>query len=345
MSEQAEVARIHVRRPVGLRSGSHARVQERRQRPVRTRFLAIAPATAAPVGVVVPFIVAIVTLLSILGPSGPDGIATMSRCEAASGSSSGASTDRLRVVVSILPQAYFVERIGGDRVAVSVMVPPGASPHTYEPAASQMRDLARAQMYVRIRVHFEEAWMPRIAAANRGMLVVDSTSGIELSGDEDPHVWLSPRLVRIQAEQIYRGLAKVDPAHRDVYERNKEAFLRDLDALDAELAQTLAPVRGGRFMVLHPAWGYFARDYGLEELPIEVEGKEPSAKELAALVEAARANHVKVIFVQPQISPRAAEVLARQIGARVATVDPLARDWAANLRAVARTLVEAIGGR
>ncbi|MGE5572568.1 MAG: metal ABC transporter solute-binding protein, Zn/Mn family [Bacillota bacterium] len=313
---------------------------------MRTRFLAIVPATAAPVGVVVPFIVAIVTLLSILGPSGPGGIAAMSRCEAASGSSSrGASADRFGIVVSILPQAYFVERIGGDRVAVSVMVPPGASPHTYEPTASQMRDLARAQMYVRIRVHFEEAWMPRIAAANRGMLVVDSTSGIELSGDEDPHVWLSPRLVRIQAEHICRGLAKVDPAHRDIYERNKEAFLRDLHALDAELAQTLAPVRGERFMVLHPAWGYFARDYGLEELPIEVEGKEPSAKELAALVDAARANHVKVIFVQPQMSPRPAEVLAREIGARVATVDPLAPDWAANLRAVARTLVEAIGGR
>lgn len=264
-------------------------------------------------------------------------------CEAASGNTASADAGKVRVVVSILPQAYFVERIGGDRVDVSVMVPPGASPHTYEPTASQMRDLTRARMYVRIRVHFEEAWMPRIAAANKNMLIVDSTSGIALSRDEDPHVWLSPKLVRVQAAHIYRGLVKVDPAGREVYEHNKEAFLRELDALDEELARVLAPVRGRRFMVLHPAWGYFARDYGIQELPIEVEGKEPSAKELAALVETAKANHVKVIFVQPQMSPRTAEVLARQIGARVVTVDPLARDWAANLRTVARTLAEALG--
>jgi len=172
---------------------------------------------------------------------------------------------------------------------------------------------------------------------------VDSTSGIALSRDDDPHVWLSPKLVRVQAEHIYRGLVKVDSASREVYERNKEAFLRELDALDEELARVLAPVRGKRFMVLHPAWGYFARDYGLEELPIELEGKEPSARELAALVEAAKANRVEVVFVQPQMNPRAAEVLARQIGARVVTVDPLARDWAANLRTVARTLAEALG--
>ncbi|MDI6638730.1 MAG: zinc ABC transporter substrate-binding protein [Bacillota bacterium] len=293
--------------------------------------------TLAPV-----LVVAIVLAVMLSVPVGPR-TALEPLCEAASGNTASADAGKVRVVVSILPQAYFVERIGGDRVDVSVMVPPGASPHTYEPTASQMRDLARARMYVRIRVHFEEAWMPRISAANKNMLIVDSTSGIALSRDEDPHVWLSPRLVRVQAEHICRGLVKIDPAGREVYEHNKEAFLRELDALDEELARVLAPVRGRRFMVLHPAWGYFARDYGLQELPIEVEGKEPSAKELAALVETARANHVKVVFVQPQMSPRTAEVLARQIGARVVTLDPLARDWAANLRTVAQTLAEVLG--
>lgn len=269
-------------------------------------------------------------------------------CEAASGDTQPASPGRaagpgkVRVAVSILPQAYFVERIGGDRVDVSVTVPPGASPHTYEPTASQMRDLARAQLYVRVRVDFEEAWMPRIAAANKDMLVVDSTEGIQLAGDKDPHVWLSPKLVRVQAGNICRGLVKVDPAGREAYERNKEAFLRELYALDEEIARILAPVRGGRFMVLHPAWRYFARDYGLEELPIEVEGKEPSARELAALVETAKASRIDVIFVQPQVNPRTAEVLAEQIGARVVTLDPLARDWAANLRRAARALAGAL---
>ncbi|MCR4402414.1 MAG: zinc ABC transporter substrate-binding protein [Firmicutes bacterium] len=249
---------------------------------------------------------------------------------------------KVKVAVSVLPQAYFVERVGGDRVNVSVMVPPGASPHTYEPAAGQMRDLAHTQMYVRIHVDFEEAWMPRIVAANKHMLVIDSTEGIQLSGDGDPHVWLSPKLVRIQVEHIYRGLAKVDPAGREVYERNKEAFLKEMDTLDKEIASILAPVRGGLFMVLHPAWSYFARDYGLEELPIEVEGKEPSARELAALVEKAKARRIRVVFVQPQASSRTAEVLAGQIGARISVLDPLARDWAANLRRVAKALADAL---
>ncbi|MGE5592306.1 MAG: metal ABC transporter solute-binding protein, Zn/Mn family [Betaproteobacteria bacterium] len=295
--------------------------------------------------IVLAIIVAVAGVLA--APGGPRE-ESASLCLAASGGTAltgTAGTGKVKVAVSILPQAYFVERIGGDRVSVLVMVPPWASPHTYEPTASQMRELARAQMYVRVHVDFEEAWMPRIAAANKNMLVVDSTSGIELSRDRDPHVWLSPRLVRIQAEHIRQGLVKIDPAGRRVYERNEQAFLRELDALDEEISTILAPVKGGRFMVLHPAWGYFARDYGLEEMPIELEGKEPSARELAALVEAAKANRVRVIFVQPQMNPRTAEVLAEQIGARVVTLDPLARDWPANLRATARAIADALGAR
>ncbi|MEW6227025.1 MAG: zinc ABC transporter substrate-binding protein, partial [Bacillota bacterium] len=145
-----------------------------------------------------------------------------------------AASERVRVVVSILPQAYFVERIGGSNVDVSVMVPPGASPATYEPTPSQMKDIARARMYVRIRVPFEEAWMPKIAAANREMLVIDSTGGIERIGGNDPHIWLSPRLVKIQAEHIYQGLVRADPSNKGLYARNKEEFLKELDALDRE---------------------------------------------------------------------------------------------------------------
>lgn len=262
----------------------------------------------------------------------------------------GASADKVRVVVSILPQAYFVERIGGETADVSVMVPPGADPHTYEPTPGQMKDVARASLYVRIGVPFEEVWMPKIVAVNRMMLVVDSTRGIEQShGDhshgrdhhgEDPHVWLSPRLVKIQAENICQGLTQVDPSRKEFYARNKEEFLRELDALDGELARILAGVKGRAFMVLHPAWSYFARDYGLDEIAIESEGKEPSAAELSELIERAIAGNVKAIFVQPQFSTRSAETIARQIGAKVVAVDPLARDWAANLRSVARAFAE-----
>lgn len=255
---------------------------------------------------------------------------------------SQAASEKVRVVVSILPQVYFVERIGGSNVDVSVMVPPGASPATYEPTPSQMKDIARARMYVRIRVPFEEAWMPKIAAANREMLVVDSTGGIERIGGNDPHIWLSPRLVRIQAEHIYQGLVRVYPSNKDVYARNKEEFLKELDALDRELAETLVGVRGKKFMVFHPAWSYFARDYGLEEIAIEIEGKEPSASELATLIKTAIANNVKVVFVQPQFSAKSAQTIAGQIGGKVVFVDPLARDWAANLRSVAKSFAEGL---
>ncbi|RLC62089.1 MAG: zinc ABC transporter substrate-binding protein [Chloroflexi bacterium] len=251
-----------------------------------------------------------------------------------------AAGGKVRVVVSILPQAYFVERIGGDRVEVTVMVPPGASPATYEPTAGQMRDLSQADVYVRIRVPFEEAWMDKIAAANPGMLIVDSSAGIERIGGKDPHIWLSPRLVKVQAENIYQGLIEVDPEHAGFYAQNKEQFVADLDALDAEIAETLAGVKGKKFMVFHPAWSYFARDYGLEQIPVEVEGKEPSAAELAELIETAKTNDIEVIFVSPQFSTRSAETIARQIGGKVVFVDPLARDWMNNLRSVARTLAQ-----
>ncbi|HEY66831.1 MAG TPA: zinc ABC transporter solute-binding protein, partial [Thermoflexia bacterium] len=251
-----------------------------------------------------------------------------------------AAGGKVRVVVSILPQAYFVERIGGDRVEVTVMVPPGASPATYEPTAGQMRDLSQADVYVRIRVPFEEAWMDKIAAANPGMLIVDSSAGIERIGGKDPHIWLSPRLVKVQAENIYQGLIEVDPEHAGFYAQNKEQFVADLDALDAEIAETLAGAKGKKFMVFHPAWSYFARDYGLEQIPVEVEGKEPSAAELAELIETAKTNDIEVIFVSPQFSTRSAETIARQIGGKVVFVDPLARDWMNNLRSVARTLAQ-----
>lgn len=254
----------------------------------------------------------------------------------------GVAEGKMQIVVSILPQAYFVERLGGDKVEITVMVPPGASPATYEPTGSQMRDLAQARMYVRIRVPFEGAWMDKIAAANKDMLIVDSTEGIERIGGKNPHIWLSPRLVKIQVENIYAGLLQIDPANKDFYARNKEEFLKELDALDKELAETLAGVKGGRFMVFHPAWSYFARDYGLEQIPVEIEGKEPSAAELAELIETAQANDIKVIFVQPQFSSKSAETIAKQIGGQVMFVDPLARDWANNLRVVAKTFAQGL---
>ena len=151
----------------------------------------------------------------------------------------------------------------------------------------------------------------------------------------DPHIWLSPPLVKIQARKILDALQKADPAHGSVYEANFKAFTAQIDQLDANLKKTFAGKKGLQFMVFHPAWGYFADTYGLEQVPIEIEGKDPKPAQLKELIEHARENDIKVVFVQPQFSSQSAEVVAREIGGQVAFVDPLAEDWMANLRQVA----------
>jgi zinc transport system substrate-binding protein len=263
----------------------------------------------------------------------------------------------IEVFVSILPQKYFVERVGGKHVAVSVMVGPGQSPETYEPTPNQLSRLAKARIYFGIGVEFEEVWMKRIAAANPGMRIVDMRRGIparELERSEgtrapaaqqglaDPHVWTSPPLVKIMAANIRDALSQLDPAHRAAYGANHEAFAADLDRLDHDIRVLLKNVSTRNFMVFHPAWGYFADTYGLKQIPIEAGGKEPGARTLAHVIEVGKRERIKVIFVQTQFSRRAADTIAHAIDARVVAVDPLAEDYMNNLRRVARQFAEAM---
>jgi zinc transport system substrate-binding protein len=269
----------------------------------------------------------------------------------------------VKVYVSILPQKYFVEKIGGELVDVSVLVKPGASPATYEPKPKQMVDLAKTRVYFAIGVPFEKAWLDKIASTNASMLVVHTEVGIEKIpmkahhqhrqdaeqhhqesaeehdphlGVEDPHVWLSPPLVMVQARNILQALVAVDPAHRARYEKNASDFIMELVALNQELREILAvKAEGTKFMVFHPSWGYFAHAYGLEQVPIEIEGKEPKPAELEYLILTAKQRGIKVVFVQPQFSSQTAETIARHIGGKVAFADPLAANWADNLREVA----------
>jgi zinc transport system substrate-binding protein len=272
-----------------------------------------------------------------------------------------AAGEPVPVYVSILPQRDFVQQIAGDRATVEVMVLPGANPATYEPKAQQMAGLARARIYFAVGAPFEAVWLPRFAAANPSMRIVHTDAGIAkrtmaahyhgaragTDGDRDhgirdPHVWLSPPLVKIQARAILEALVAVDPDHRDVYETNWRGFVVRLEALDRRLRQTFAGRRGMRFMVFHPAWGYFADAYGLQQVPIELEGKAPKPARLRELVEIARRHDIRVIFVQPQFSRRSAELVAREIGARVVTADPLPADWFANMIAVAARFESAL---
>lgn len=264
--------------------------------------------------------------------------------------------DVLQVFVSVLPQKMMVERIGGEQVQVSAMVQPGHSPATYAPTLRQVAALAQADLYVRIGVPFEDAWMARIRATNSDMPVLDARNGIALRETDaheengathrqdeahDPHIWTSPLLVKIMGRNLRDKLTELAPGHRDLFADNYAAFAWELDVLDREIRALLAHLQTRRFMVFHPSWGYFADAYGLTQVPIEKEGKEPGARALAVLIEQARSEAVKIVFVQPQFNAKFAEQIAQAIGGRVEVVDPLATDYANNLRRVARLIAEA----
>jgi len=247
------------------------------------------------------------------------------------------------VVVTILPQVEFVENVGGEKVDVTVMVPLGAGPHTYEPLPSQMKALARAKMYAKVGsgVEFELVWMEKLVATNQKMLVVDCSRGIQLM-EKDPHVWMSPLNAKIMVQNICDGLVQVDPANRAHYEKNRDAYLHKLTELDQDIREALSGVTNRRFMVYHPSFGYFAKEYNLTMLPVEEEGKEPTPAGIVRLIEQAKEDNIKAIFASPQFNPRSAEVIADEIGGSVVLIDSLAGDYIANLRTVLGELVQAM---
>lgn len=271
-----------------------------------------------------------------------------------------------RVFVGIAPQKYFVDRIGGGLVQVAVMVEPGASPHTYEPRPKQMAELAEAKAYFTIGDNFDQVWLDRIVSASPNIVIVRTEDGVrkmsmtahhhdtgthderhgvhDEHGGLDPHIWLDPRLVKIQANNIRDGLIRVAPEHAATFDANCKAFLRELDDLDRDIRDILASVPSDRrkFLVFHPSWGYFATAYGLTQTAIEIEGKEPSPKELSHIISTATQSGIKVVFVQPQFSEKSATVIARQIGATVVRLDPLAENWADNLRNAAKSFASAL---
>lgn len=269
--------------------------------------------------------------------------------------------ERIGVVVSILPQAEFVEEVGGNKVRVTVMVPPGASPHTHEPAYSQLREVSKAEMYAKVGsgIEFELVWTDKIISVNKEILVVDCSREIELiaggheheeSGYEheeehehegvDPHIWLSPRNAKMMVENIYLGLVQTDPANQEYYAGNKEKYLQKLDELDDEITHALSKEKNRKILVYHAAWAYFARDYGLEQISIENEGKEPTPQEIASVIKQAKENNITVIFASPQFSTKSAEVISKEISGEVILINPLEKNYLENMRKVAEAFAK-----
>jgi zinc transport system substrate-binding protein len=249
----------------------------------------------------------------------------------ASGGSDAAESP-VRVAVSILPQAYFVERIAGSRAAVQVLIPKGASPETYEPTPQQLVALADAQIYVKVgapHFPFEEKYLK--VRHDTNMKVVNMSDGMTYR-KEDPHIWTSPAAVALAAHNITRAHTAQDPAHRDTYQRNLAAFLADIDRLDREITQSLTGRKGFTFMVYHPAWGYFAAQYGLTQLAVEEEGKPVSAAHIRRMVDLARAKGIRAILVQKGFDTKAARTIAREMGGEVEETDPLERDWLSSMK-------------
>lgn len=260
------------------------------------------------------------------------------------------------ISVTILPQKYFVQRIAGDKFEIQVMIPPGQCPETYEPTPGQMLQLSRSRLYFGIGpLPFEKSWKDKMAEANPSLKIVDTSAGVELirghhhcdgghrhENGVDPHVWLSPKAVKIQAQHILEQLIAVDPANREYYEGNCQKFVAEIDELDRKIAELLRESRRKKFLVYHPAWSYFARDYGLDQIAIEKEGKTPSLADLAEFIDLARRENIRTILVQKQFDARFAQTIASEIGGTVVQIDPFAYDWPANLEKIAGAIRQAL---
>ena len=253
--------------------------------------------------------------------------------------------DRIKVAATIAPLADLVKAVGGDRVDVTVVVPPGAEPHTFEPTPSLMVQLSQADLYVMNGAGLE-FWMDQLLQSNKDLRIVDSSLEIELLQEDgketNPHIWLSLRNAAIQVKNICSGLSDLDPDNRDYYIQNQDNYLRKLKVLDEQFNRSFSNVSTPVFIVHHPAWSYFARDYSLEQIPLLEEEKEPGPRYLSQVIDLAKKSNITTVFVEPQFNPKAAEVISREMSARLISLDPLAPDYLENMRYAGKEIAQSM---
>lgn len=287
----------------------------------------------------------------------------------------GAQEQRIPVTASIVPLGDFCRQIGGDRVDVQVLVPPGASPHTFEPPPSVVARAGGAKLFLYIGEGLEP-WAERLAKSlKRGSLALEAAQGLPLireahseeppkpghgrethshsHGGANPHVWLDPLLAKEICEKIAGALSRVDPSGKDYYQENLARYSEKLKALHQEIQERVRGFQVRKYVCFHPAYVYFSRRYGLEEAGvIELSpGREPSPKHLRNLVAAIKEHRIQVVFAEPQLNPRVAEVIAREAGVKVALLDPLGgrapygSDYLALMRHNLQVMAESMGGK
>ncbi len=262
------------------------------------------------------------------------------------------------ITVSIVPEKTFVEKIAGEDFKINVLVPPGTTPETGNLLPSQLKDIANSKVWFRIgHIGFEYSWKDKIEQANPKMKVVDLSRGLDLiaEGDRhegkqsfesgiDPHIWLSPRLVKQMAKKIYDELVLLKPEKTTEYKGNYLKFVKEIDELDIEISNKLRPYKGRKIIVFHPSLSYFARDYGLDQWALESGGKEPAPQHMAKVVDMAKAENIKVIYIQSEFDRENARVFAEETGGKVVQISPLNPDWANNLRNIADIFVTNFNG-
>ncbi len=250
--------------------------------------------------------------------------------------------NRLQVTASIAPVAYFVEKIGGEYVAVNTLVGSGQSPHTFEPTPHQVMDVSSSQLFVRIGEPFEDRLLEKLHALH-ALTIVDLRSGLTLHSDthghaHDPHIWLSPVLMSKQVTLIADALCRIDSVHTSEYRRNLALLISELTNLDSTIHAHLQQYAGRKVYIYHAAFGYFCEQYNIVQVAVEQDGKEPSGKWLTKIIESARADGITAIFAQPQYPARGAQTVADEVGARVVMIDPNAHDYAGNLLSIAQQI-------
>lgn len=258
------------------------------------------------------------------------------------------------ISVSIPPQAYFLSKIAGDTLSINTLIPQGSDPHTFEFKPSTLSKLQKSELYLTIGLEFEEIWIPKIKDNLTKTKILSITQGIEYlesaehhhhdhhphDEEKDPHIWLSPKNAKVLASNIASILIAHYPQNKAIYEKNLKVFLEKISSLDTQIQNTLSSLKVREFIVYHPSWAYFAKDYNLTQIAIEIEGKEPKARELKRLIQTAKQHNIKVIFAQNGFSVTTANQIAQACGAHTFITNPLAYEWESELLKIANELAK-----
>ncbi len=257
------------------------------------------------------------------------------------------------VFVSILPQKFIVKKIAGDFLSVFVMVQPKFSPATYSPTPKQMNLLTKADLFFGIGVPFEKSWLPKIASQNPNLEVIDVSKNIKKRAvdtflnrkkqkEDDPHIWLSLKLMKQQSRFILKVLSEKYPDKKSYFEENEKKLEKEFDKVELSVKNLFKNVKNREFLVFHPSFGYFADEFGLKQIPVESEGKLPGGKLMSEIIKYAKSHKIKTVVIQQQFAKRPAQVIADSVGGKILQLNPLSEDYIKNIKLMAKKLSEAL---